>query len=73
MRKTLEGAGAPYWALICDDSEFCDGDDIVNEMICGVYSSKKEAQECEHDIKGCVCKHYIVKCSISITYIPPKV
>lgn len=52
-----------YYALLC----YCVGSDN-DPMLCGVYSSLKEAQEIGKEVKDCVAKHKIVKCAVQITY-----
>mgnify|MGYP001585010102 CR=1 FL=1 len=57
--KTIKGEGY-YWALLCDCSE-------DEPLICGVYSSQKEAQKVAKQVKDCPAKHYIKKCQVKIT------
>lgn len=54
MNKTYEGKN--YYALICDT------------MICGVYSTKGEAEKDAKEVKGCVAKkkHKIIKCDVVV-------
>jgi hypothetical protein len=54
--------GKNYFALICDSGI---GKDRF--LICGVYGSKKEAQEVNEDIKDCPAKHSIKECDIEIS------
>lgn len=58
--KTLKGKDH-YYALLCDG---CCKDNII----CGVYSTRKEAEGGDGGIKQCPCKHTIKKCSVEITY-----
>ncbi len=46
--------GEKYWVLLCDD------------MICGVLSSKKEAQELAIEVKDCPVKHKIKECDVMV-------
>ena len=58
-----------YYVLLCD----C-GKDKKHQLICGVYSSRKEAQQCADGIKDCVAlisnkrAHTIKKCSVTVEY-----
>ncbi len=58
--REIKGEGY-FWALLC----YCSKGD---PMICGVYPSKKEAQEVAEDVKNCVCKHTIKKCKVLIKF-----
>lgn len=63
MNKSIKKAsGKNYYALLCA----CSADDIP--LVCGVYADRKEANEIAEEIKECVTKHRIVKCSVKITY-----
>lgn len=44
----------PYWVLLCDCSE-------PDPMICGVYPSKKEAEEANKKAKECPAEHSICR------------
>ena len=59
--KKLKGENN-YWVLLCD----C-GIGKDRFLICGVYPSKKEAQEVNKKVKDCPAKHYIKKCKVEIT------
>lgn len=62
MKKTkiIKGEKS-YWALLCDCGVKPD-----NFLICGVYASRKEAQEVNKEIKDCPAKHYIKRCKVEI-------
>ena len=47
-------SGKNYYALIC------------HTMICGVYASRKEANEVAKEVKDCGEKHKIIKCEVSV-------
>ncbi len=51
-----------YYALLCDCSEKGRKD----LLLCGVYASKREAQEANKGVKDCVAKHLIKKCKVTI-------
>lgn len=70
-QKVKRVQGQDFYALICDDSKFTDKADVVNEMLCGVYASRKEAQEVAKEVADCVCGHYIKKCDVTITFSLP--
>jgi len=53
-----------YWALLC----YCGKNDNT-PMICGVYPTKKEAEEVNREVKDCVANHKIRKCKITISLI----
>lgn len=65
--KTLKGLHE-YYAIICDDSKYTPKKMKANKLICGVYSTRKEAVEAEKEIKDCMCPHVIKKCSVTIQY-----
>ncbi len=52
-----------YYAIICDCSE----GDHDDQLICGIYASKKEAQDVANEIKDCPAPHYIKKCDAIVT------
>ena len=68
MSKKLKGLH-DYYALICDDSKWTPKNTKANVLICGVFSTRKEAEECAKDVQGCMCKHTIKKCQVVITYL----
>ena len=53
--------GKNYYALLCHSGATKD-----DAIICGVYATKKEAEEVYGEIKDCVCKHTIKRCSVNI-------
>jgi len=57
-----------FWVLICDDSKYAIKGKKVNRMVCGVFASKKEAQEVFDTVKECLCKHYIKRCMVTVKY-----
>ena len=57
-----------YYALICDDRKYRSKKEKPDPMICGVYSSRKEAKECADSVKDCFCAHTIKKCSVTVEY-----
>ena len=59
-----------FWALICDDWKYRRRDKGAKRdpMLCGVYSSKKEAQEVQEEIKDCLCTHTIKKCEVEVVF-----
>ncbi len=61
MPQEIKGEGY-FYALLCDCGVGKD-----RYMICGVYPSKKEAQEVNKGVKDCVAEHYIKKCKVEIT------
>ncbi len=56
------------WALVCDDWKYMRHVKSAKRdpMLCGVYPSKKEAQEVYYHIKDCDCTHYIKKVSVTV-------
>ena len=59
--KEIKGEGY-YWALLCD----CGMSGKDKYGVCGVYPSKKEAQEVADEVEGCPCEHTIKKCRVKI-------
>ncbi len=60
-----------FYALICDDWWLRTKKERKDKtkrdpMLCGVFASKKEAQEADKEIKGCYGKHYIKKCKVQV-------
>lgn len=55
-----------FYALICDDSKYSKGQK-AEKMLCGIYASKKEAQNAAKEIKDCLCKHYIKKGNVTFS------
>lgn len=53
-----------YFALLCDS-----GKTKKDQLICGVYASRKEAREVAKEIKSCPAKHLIKKCKIAVEVI----
>jgi hypothetical protein len=51
--KTIKGQGY-YWVMLCED------------LICGVFATKKEAQEANEFVKDCFIKHKIKRCKVEI-------
>ena len=64
MKKEIKGEGN-YWALLCSCT---DG----NPLICGVFSTYKEAKEVAENVKDCPSKHKIEKCKVKITLCQKK-
>jgi len=60
-------SGHSYYVLICSDDKFVPRGKEC-KIICGVYSTRKEAEECKEAIKDCVCRHYIRKCSVTVEF-----
>lgn len=58
----------PYWVLLCDDSAFIpkSARPLNDALICGVYSSKKEAQKAGKEIQDCMVPHKIKRCTVTI-------
>ena len=58
-----------FYALICDDWKYMRRTKGAKRdpMLCGVFSSKKEAQDCAKEIKDCSCTHTIKKCKVTVT------
>lgn len=61
MKKTKIKSDGNYWALLC----YCD-EDKNKPMICGIYPSKKEAEEVNKDVKDCFAEHKIKRCKVEI-------
>lgn len=57
-----------FFALICDDRKYRSKKEKSDPVLCGVFSTKKEAQELFNEIKDCVLDHYIKKCKVTIEY-----
>lgn len=59
-----------FYALVCDDWKYRskDAKPKRDPMLCGVFSSKKEAEQCAKEIKDCMLDHYIAKCAVTVTY-----
>lgn len=55
--KTIKGKNY-FYALICDYSD--------DPGLCGVYSTKNEAEEVKEEIKDCPLKHKILRCKVEI-------
>lgn len=54
-----------YYVLFCDDSKYNKKFDLAEDgLVYGVYSSLREARNVGKDIKDCLCKHYIKRCSL---------
>jgi len=47
-----------YYALLCYSSK--------EPLLCGVYTSRREAEEANQEIKDCPAKHKIKKCRVQI-------
>jgi hypothetical protein len=52
-----------FYALTCRSIRGKDD----SPMLCGVFSSRREAKEVAEGIKECPGKHSIKKCSVSVT------
>jgi hypothetical protein len=65
MIKPKKASSKDMYALLCDDSQY---NPKYDPMICGIYASRKEAQEVANEIKECVLKHVIKKVSVSIKW-----
>lgn len=50
------------FVLLCDSGVRND-----DPLVCGIYRSRKEAQDVAQEITDCPAKHEIKKCSVSIT------
>lgn len=57
-----------FYALICNDRQYRSKKEKPDPMVCGVYSSKKEAQEAADGVKDCLCEHYIRRCKVTVEY-----
>lgn len=57
-----------FFVLLCDDRKYRSKKEKRDPMICGVYASKKEAQDCAEEIKDCVLDHYIKQCKVTVEY-----
>ena len=53
--------GKNYYALLCHSGATKD-----DSIICGVYATKKEAQDADKGVGDCPCKHTIKRCSVNI-------
>ena len=58
MNKEIKGDGY-YWVLLCYGV-------VGDPLICGVYSTKKEAKEVNEEVKDCPAKHRIKRCRVRI-------
>lgn len=58
MIKKIKGHGH-YWAVLCYSWP-------KDPMVCGVFASKREAEELAKEIKGCPSRHSIKKCTVEI-------
>lgn len=58
--KKIKGSGW-YFAMVCE----CE---YINPVICGVFSTKKEAEVMLNDpeLKNCPAKHKIKRCRVTI-------
>lgn len=61
--STVKVRAKDFYALLCFSSG---NDQKPKPMLCGVFSTKKEAEGCARDVKGCATRHKIVKCDVSI-------
>ncbi len=52
-----------YYALLCDCGVGKD-----RYMICGIFCSRKEANEYNKTIKSCVAKHLIKRCKLELNF-----
>lgn len=62
----MSGKHAPYYAVICSDAKYATTKMKASRLICGVFASRKEAEEMMEKIKGCVLTHYIRRVSLTI-------
>lgn len=53
-----------YFVLLCNS-----GVRNNDPLICGVFASKKEAQDIAQTVKDCPAKHKIKKCDVVITIL----
>ena len=60
--KTIRGEG-DYYALLCDVSK-SEG----KFLLCGVYASKKEAQEVAKEVEDCPARHFIRKVEVEVSF-----
>ncbi len=56
--------GEGYYALLCN----CGYDRFKSAMLCGVYSSKEEAEIANKEVEDCVAKHKIKKVKVTVEY-----
>ena len=69
-KPTKKIKGKDFYALICDEwSTFRIKKDKVSLLLCGVYSTRKEAVDVAKEIKDCPCKHIVKKCSVEVTCV----
>ncbi len=64
--KSKEG----YYVLLCDTSKY-EPKSVSKKyppLVCGVFSTRKEALEVKQEIKGCAGKHTIKKCKLTVEY-----
>lgn len=61
----IETNAKNFYVLLCDDSKY---NPSYDPMICGVFSTRKEAQECADAVKDCPLKHVIKKCDVSVNF-----
>lgn len=59
MMRKLKGSHV-FYVLLCE----CGVKN--NEMICGVFASKREAVEVRKEVDGCGAKHTIRKCNVTV-------
>ncbi len=57
-----------FYALICDDIKYRSKGEKPDPMLCGVYPSRKEAQEVKDFIQDCPLDHQIKKCTVTVEY-----
>lgn len=62
MQKKITEKG--YYALICTNKSRKTSDWIVS----GVYPTRKEAQEANKEVEGCLAKHLVKKVELKITF-----
>lgn len=57
-----------FYALICDDWKYTRRTKGAkrNPMLCGVYSTEREALDCDKEVQECVCDHYIAKVLVTV-------
>lgn len=61
MRKIR---GEKYYALLCHSGDR----GYWDVVICGVYASRKEAEEVDIEVAHCHARHTIKKCDITIEF-----
>ena len=69
ITRPSKGDPDPMYALLCDSGVRVGVGVLDYQLLCGVYATRKEAQEVGKEIKDCPAKHNIRKCKVKVTLL----